>query len=96
MRQNRFRLSEEGHGCFLHDSGFLIEDCRFLENGQNGLYINNYAKPPGQLGQDVKLFIEKFPLATVIKQSEFSCNKKNGLFLQDYWKGPIVVIDSKF
>lgn len=42
------------------------------------------------------LFLEKFPLFTVIKDCEFSNNRKNGCFIQDYWKGPIFILNSKF
>jgi len=31
-------------------------------------------------------------MTTIIKDTEFSLNKKNGLQIKDYWKGPLHLI----
>jgi hypothetical protein len=35
-------------------------------------------------------------MTTIIRDSEFSLNKKNGILVKDYWKGPLHMIKCQF
>ena len=45
MIGNKSFQSEKGYGCFIDDTGILIEQCVFNANNEGGLFVDCHPKP---------------------------------------------------
>ena len=48
------------------------------------------------LSEDIKLFLDRFPLTVHINCCEFVSNARSGLLVEDFWKGQVLISQSKF
>lgn len=82
-------------GLILKDVGILIQGCRIERNSEDGINIDSsfYPKPAKLLQQEVKQFLKREPMQVIINECEVSYNSKNGIYIQDFWKGPVEIRD---
>ena len=96
MLSNKCLASEKGYGCFIDDSGFLIEKCIFHQNREGGLYIDCHDKPQNQIPNEVKCFLDRYPMIIQMCDCEFIQNQRNGCIINNFWKGPVLIEKCKF
>lgn len=82
-------------GLVLKDCGLFVKSCRFDRNNDDGIRIDcsTYALPKHELQEEVCNFLRRSPMDIVINDCEIYYNQRNGIFVQDYWKGPIEISD---
>lgn len=80
----------------MFDTGILVEDSEFKGNEHGGIRIyTNNLKNEKPISEDIKLFLDKFPLVVQIKKCDILENGRSGIQVDDFWKGPILIEDAK-
>lgn len=97
MKENICNDQINGYGCYINDTGILIEDCEFKSNEQGGIFVSCVApKAEKLIGEDIRQFLERFPMIVYINRCECTLNSRTGLVVEEFWKGPVIVHESKF
>ena len=92
MTNNKCIEHASGYGCYLYDTGILIEECEFKNNDSGGLHsLSPTLKNEKHISDDIKSFLDRFPLILHIVKCEFTLNNRSGIVIDDFWKGPVVL-----
>lgn len=94
IKDNNCRESMNGFGMFLYDCGMELDNNTIVNNHEGGLMIKGTYKPTS-LSSAQTLFLQKYPLKVKINNCEISENGDNGVVIQNFWKGPVVISNSK-
>ena len=82
-----------GSGIILSDVGINITNCKFDRNIEHGIVIDSsdIPMPVRILQYEVKEFLKRKPMKVVIQDCEIYYNNRNGIFIRDFWKGPVII-----
>ena len=82
-----------GPGVALKDVGINILSCKIDRNESDGIAIDctDFPMPVRVLQPEVKQFLKRRPLSVAISDCEIYYNQKNGILIQEFWKGSIKI-----
>ena len=85
-----------GFGLYLYDTGILVDSCEFKGNEHGGIHaFSSPFKVEKPMSEEIRIFLDRFPMIVQIKKCDISENGRSGIQVDDFWKGPIVVEDTK-
>jgi hypothetical protein len=65
---------------YLFDTGILIEDSEFRSNEHGGIHILcDPLKMEKPISDDIRIFLERFPMAVQIRRCDVVKNNRTGL-----------------
>lgn len=97
MQKNIANENSAGYGLVLFDTGILIEDSEFKSNEYGGINVLSAPlKTEKPLSEEIRSFLERFPMVVQIKRCDIVQNNRTGLQVEDFWKGPIILEETKF
>jgi hypothetical protein len=76
------------------DTGFIAVKCIIKENKEGGVHIKGSDRPSATLSEEAIEFLEKFPLKAEFHECDITDNSKNGMVIDEVWKGPIVLSET--
>jgi hypothetical protein len=70
----------------------MIEECEFKNNDSGGLHcLSPTLKNEKHISEDIKSFLDRYPLILQIVKCEFIYNNRSGIVIDDFWKGPVLL-----
>jgi hypothetical protein len=85
-----------GFGLNLYDTGILVDSCEFKGNEHGGIHaFSTPLKVEKPMSEEIKYFLDRFPMVVQIRKCDITENGRSGIQVDDFWKGPIIVEDTK-
>ena len=91
MQGNTVSDTTNGSGIILRDVGIHVLSCKIERNNDDGIIIDSsqFPMPAKILQNEVRLFLKIQPMKIIIQDCEIYLNQKDGICIQEFWKGPI-------
>ncbi len=90
IKNCRCAKSLGGFGLFLSDFGVRLADNVVEGNAEGGVMIKG-SQRPDKLSREAQDFLEKHPLKVEMSGGQISDNGQNGIVVQEFWKGPVLI-----